>query len=182
MRTMLAGILVLLVLLTGAQSAEPRREDPAADDYALVVKRNIFSKTRSARSETPPATRESPPPPRPEASLVLTGIVKVDDAPGYVAFIENTRDRSTTRMQSGQAIASGRIAAVGSDWLEYECDGKTTRVEIGMSLAGGAPVLSSSGGSTATVQPSSSNDANLSIEERMRRRRLEALRGPTTQP
>jgi hypothetical protein len=116
-----------------------RREDFAAQ-YAVVYEKNIFLRDRPTyyaaglepRANTGAATPAAPR--RPEESYVVTGIALQEGR--QVAFIENTASGETDRVLDGESVATGKVVAIEPDALEFELNGKRTRVAIGRNLVG----------------------------------------------
>jgi len=103
------------------------------DPFRLLAERNIFLRDRRRpeprRSEGPRPVLDDG-----ERRVVLTGTALCGAE--FVAFFENTRTGDTIRARAGGAVGAGKLNAVTLDGVEYEADGKTTRIEIGFSLAG----------------------------------------------
>jgi hypothetical protein len=174
-------------------STRPAREQSYEERYLVLAQRNIFLRDRSRLVPPPPrfpstgpSTTESR---RPEMSFVLTGLALQEGR--HVAFLENLRTGATERVVQGTSIALGRIVRVEVDFLEYEADGRRTRVEIGRNLTGqvassytGPVTLPSSpstqpgagapsGAGVAALSPDMDiNDPNLTPEQRLKLRRL----------
>ena len=165
----------------------PARSDAFADRYGILAEKNIFVRNRppTRKGGTPAADR----PRRAEEALILTGITIQQGR--NVAFIENTATRSTERVVQGATIAGGKIVEIELDGLEFEAGGRRVRVAVGRNLLG--DVSSGGGGSataprsgTATTAPpgtgaggapaaAPADEANLSVEERMKRARERLL-------
>jgi hypothetical protein len=75
-----------------------------------------------------------------------------------------------TTLKEGDSIAGGIVRHIRFDALDYEVNGKITRVAIGQNLAGGDAVVAAS----ATTQSSAGGGDVL---ERLRQRRLQELGG-----
>jgi len=146
------------------------------DRYKVLSEHNIFTKNRR-----PPSTQRSrdsrgdSPPPKPEVAFVLTGC-SIEDENRYAAFVENAQTGVTLKVSPGDSIATGKVTAIGFDFLEYESGGQRTRVEIGHNFTGSVASLATvmaiptTGPTTGPV-----DESNLSIEEKLRRRRLREL-------
>ena len=82
------------------------------------------------------------------------------------------------KVSPGESVATGKVTAIGFDFLEYETGGQKTRVEIGHNFTGSVASLANvmaiptTGPTTGPV-----DESNLSIEEKLRRRRLRELGG-----
>jgi len=123
------------------QTVDPNAVPSGTDwaDYAIILNRNIFSRTRVSARQRP---REEPRPvfqPNPEAYHLLKGVVQEND--DFIAFIENTQSGTVLRLHRGDAVARGTIKTLTLDGLEYEMEGKTTVVRIGLDLEGGHGVM-----------------------------------------
>ena len=101
--------------------------------------------------------------------------------------VGSTEATALRRVSPGDKLARGHVTLIATDALAYEHDGRQQWIEIGSDLTGKtAPSSSgygaslSSGGSTSTTGPTSlpanldPNDPNLTVEQRMRIRRLQA--------
>jgi hypothetical protein len=172
----------------------PPQQQPRVDEYAerygILTDKNIFVRNRPPTRKGGPPTAERPR--RPEESFVLTGLTLQEGR--NVAFIENTATRTTERVVQGASIAGGKIIDVRFDSLEFETGGSRFRVGIGRNLLGDVSRGSNGGGSAAANSSSPSttapaggtasgsnaaapsvDDANLSVEERMKRDRAKLL-------
>jgi hypothetical protein len=163
---------------SSSSSASPVADDPNAsktgyERYTILSEHNIFVKNRVQRSRGP-TTRDTSREPqrRPEQAFVLTGCV-IENENMYAAFVENAQSGATTRVTVGENIATGKVVEIGFDYLEYETGGQRTRVEIGHNFTGAAVSTSTYVNSFPTTGPTTGpvDLANLSVEERMRRRR-----------
>lgn len=198
------GIFIaILILLMGApaeaQFRRQRNAEPESDEmsgeYSAVVENNIFLRNRGRRPAPPPPTsRPVTPPLTREQTLILTGIVLEEGE--FRAYFEDTRGNSIVRVAEGEAIASGTIAQIMIDAVAYETPDGFRWIDIGHDLtaslpnarAGGTSSTGSSGGSAATAggtpastsgsgsdTPATSDPALMSVEERLRQRRLRTL-------
>jgi hypothetical protein len=150
--------------------------------YKILTQRNIFSKDRGRRDERRSDERkdkekEAPPEPKPEADILLIGIVEKDGQ--LAAFFENSKTGKIEIVKSGEAIARGKLAAISMDSIEYVRNETTTAVTIGKTLDGataenssGEPVRTSTTDASGTPL---SSDAN-SLIDKMRRKRQEEMR------
>ena len=192
-----AFIAILLLGSTLAQ-AQGRRSSSTSDlpeEYDSIVNRDMFLRDRQRPRDpsTQPTTMRAveTPPDVPERRYVLRGIVIEDGQ--LRAYIESTRG-GVTRVAPGDSIATGHVIEIAIDAVAYAWpDGSVKWVEIGQNLEGvrqsaPAPVATSSGtptspsatssgstsGASGTTPGSGSTDtANMSLEERMRLRRLQ---------
>jgi len=182
-----------------ARTPAPSARGPSYDDYRLISERNIFSRDRTSRTRTytrsEPTSRPAPPapPPAPPASpgdtvWVLAGVALHREA--QVAFLENLQTGEVLRLSPGSAAASGTIASICLDSVEYSRGATTRTIRVGENLAGEvptsftvarsslAPASPSSGAasSSSTTQPATTSDPGVnSILERLRQRRLQEM-------
>lgn len=162
------------------QPAQPSTNSPSVrvpeynERYAVLSQKNVFLRNRRSFSSGRPGgnggnSSSQNTPRTPEQSYILTGIAIQDGR--NVAFIEG--GGTVQRLEIGSDIARGRIVTIELDYLEYESNGRRTRVDIGRNLAGGASVAAASApttqgaGSGPALDP---NDPSLTIEQRMRLR------------
>ncbi|SRR5258706_14458100 len=165
----------------GASSASPVVDDNADkssfDRYKVLSEHNIFAKSRRPTTRPGRDSREDRPPQKPEVAFVLTGCTIQDDNK-YVAYVENVQSGVTMKVSPGESVATGKVTAIGFDFLEYETGGQKTHVEIGHNFTGSVASLANvmaiptTGPTTGPV-----DESNLSIEEKLRRRRLRELGG-----
>ena len=167
----------------GSASPSPVTDDNAEktsfDRYRVLSEHNIFAKNRRPPSTRPTRDpRNDRPPPRPEVAFVLTGCV-IEDDNRYSAFVENAQTGVTMKVSPGDPIASGKVTTIGFDFLEYETAGQKTRVEIGHNFTGSVASLAEVISAPPTTGPTTGpvDLSNLSIEERLRRRRLQEIGG-----
>ena len=160
---------------SGTPVADDNTDKSSFDHYKLLSDHNIFTKNRR-----PPSTQRSRdprfdrPPPKPEVAFVLTGCV-IETENKYVAFVENAQTGVTLKVSPGDAIATGKVTAIGFDFLEYESAGQKTRIEIGHNFTGSVASLAEVISAPPTTGPTTGpvDLSNLSMEERLKRRRLE---------
>ena len=169
------GSLWLMVLLGAAAAvAAPSMHDgtgsaPAWKRYLVLSERNIFSRDRSKRPSSRPASTQPHIVANTDGRLVLTGIGQ--DGREGIAFIEDTRSGKTIRARVGDTIGEGRLVEITLDCVQYKSKTTSTRIGIGSTLAG----------STASTRPTATGDAGApqgatnadtaAILERMRQRR-----------
>jgi hypothetical protein len=189
------GLAALAAPATRPASPAPAR--PARlDDFSVLWEHNIFLKNRRPpRIYTPQTSRGSEngggfSRRRPEQQWALTGVFSQEGH--FVAFLENSTTFETSKLAVGDPILQGKIAEVGIDYMEYDVAGKRTRVEIGHNLVGEATVTATANtyisatthpaasGSASTTQPAANippEDPNMSMEEKLKLRRLRQLNG-----
>jgi len=197
-----AGVaaLAFAAISLGAVAAEP---EGSWARYRVLVKRNIFLRDRARAASSRPAST------RPvkgdmqdgERNVVLTGVARRDGE--FVAFFEDIRTRTTSKVGVGQAIGKGKARAITLDGVEYERQGLVRKIEIGRSLTGSIAVLrgewtpssapaqpagpartrgrATTGPAQPTTRPGASpsgaaKTSTAKILERMRRRRQQELR------
>ncbi|HSW00073.1 MAG TPA: hypothetical protein VLI39_07870 [Sedimentisphaerales bacterium] len=145
-----AGLILVLWPETG-QGQRSRREttqttvavDPNAAaqpnawaSFDIILKRNIFSRQRTA--PRPVAERREEPPrvmPNPESYYLLKGVVQEND--DFIAFIEDTQSGTVLRLRRGDPVARGAVKTLTLDGLEYVMEDKTVVVQMGRDLEGG---------------------------------------------
>ncbi|HEY7087386.1 MAG TPA: hypothetical protein VH518_04805 [Tepidisphaeraceae bacterium] len=165
--------------------AGPTTSGSYSDQYGVLTDRNIFMRDRSSRRDRGDV-RRSFGPTTPEQSYVLTGIVFEDG--DYHAYFEDLNRGGVQKLVTGGSIARGQISDIEIDGVEYAgTNGQTAWVEIGSNLTGtrigsvsaervNAALGSGGGGATAApgalpnIDP---NNPNLTVEERMRLRRMQ---------
>ena len=155
----------------GRNSSGPSDSD-YRQTYGVLSESNIFLRERTRRTYVAePSSRPALPPAAPEKSFVLTGIVIEDGA--YRAYVEDANRRSFVRL---------RVVGIDIDAIAYEYDGQVSWVMLGQDLSGSQVATWSSttlaGSAGPTTGPSDAgppldpNDPNLTIEQRMRLRRM----------
>src|SRR4030042_2506406 len=125
----------ILFLSSGAFAAgeETGSATKSWDDYKIISERNIFSRYRT--KAVPMSQLQQQVVVVPEQSYyTLRGITRQSD--GYISFIEESRTADVTRFRKGDSIAEGRVIGIDMDYISYENEGKTLKVEIGMNLEG----------------------------------------------
>jgi hypothetical protein len=195
-----AAVLLLIWVMTAAVT-EGAEGDRSWERYQLLIKRNIFLKSRSPlrRSESSAQERRTRVSRVDEPRFLLSGVAC--DNGDCVAFVENLRTNSVSKLQKGQTIAGATLTAISLDGLEYERGSRNSELSIGAVLRSqrslSAPTtrredspqhnLVRSEGVTGSPAPKSvsnqkqetktdSSDDAASILERMRRRRTQELR------
>lgn len=182
--------------LMAAPTTAPSKPAPVTtrklvlSDYDVVIDRNMFVKNRAGIRPQAyrPETRYTGPTRqvRQEELYVLTGLIIEDGNPKAVF---ERQGQGLIKVSPGDAIAQGRIAEIGLDYVEYASGTKLTRVDIGRNLVGeytrtepeptSRPATASSGESSTTSGSSSTSsststpadDSTLSIIEKLKRRR-----------
>ena len=174
LRSLSLSLILFLAFAAAARSELLKTPPEPLDAYKILSERNIFLPDRSR-----PDRRAAPPAPvyPSEHFILLRGIVRQGDL--YIAFLEDTRNRTTSKARVNDAVAQGRIAQIALDYLEYEKNDKTVKVEIGKTLEGpamaGPSVESSSPAIAAPAPPPEAGRDQGSALERMRQRRQQEL-------
>jgi hypothetical protein len=189
-RAIAVGILATLILPALAHAQ--RTDSSYTSKYNVLSDHNIFMKERGHPSTRPAATQSSPR--DPERSVWLAGVVLEDD--GYRAYVENQNVGTIMKLAVGDAIARGTIVAIEIDAIAYQSSGRVTWIEVGRDFANHpvevvgesmsasvevTPTTSPSGASPGAGAPTAAavnpNDPNLSVEQRMKLRRMQELKG-----
>ncbi|MGB7158163.1 MAG: hypothetical protein WBD40_08865, partial [Tepidisphaeraceae bacterium] len=151
------------------------------DRYAVLEQRNVFVRDRSrptSRNSSPGTTQPSRR--SAEESLIVRGIAMEDG--GFRAYVEDLNNSTTLRVAPGDSLARGHVVLIALDAIAYEHDGKQSWIEIGSDLTGRMMETPSYGssGAASTTGPTSlpanldPNDPSLTVEQRMRIRRMQA--------
>ena len=180
-RIVLLLSVVLPALGAGTASAQQgASREGYRDKYSVLSERNIFLRERGRRRSEEPSFRPSYTR-RAEDGFVLRGVVAEEGQ--FHAYVESLSSYSVLKLAIGDAVASGKIASIEMDAIDYEQGGRRTRIEVGQTLTGG-PVPTSepaqSGGSDPATQPASGppinpNDPNLTLEQKMKLRRMQEV-------
>jgi hypothetical protein len=149
--------------------------------YGVLAEHDIFMKDRRPREPRRDAPRSAFA--TPEQAYVLTGIVFEDGE--YHAYLEDLQHGTSMKVRIGDAVARGQVGDIQMDALQYTGPGSSTWVGIGNNLSGGevesisdariSAAAASGGSSTQLSTTMPANIANLSIEERMKLRRMQEL-------
>lgn len=187
MKAMLPLSLVLFASLCAAADPETRpASKPSApsyrERYGVLGEGNIFIRDRWKPAYRPTIREPRPAGPPPERSYLLTGIVREEET--FRAYIEDTAARKILRLAVGDTVARGRISEIDGDGITYEADGQLTWIRIGRDLSGGeiAGVMPAAPTTGPALDP---NNPNLTMEERMKLRRMAEMgkpAAPATQP
>jgi hypothetical protein len=157
------------------------------EKYSILTERNIFLKERRRPSQSDSRDRDRERErdrPRPEQTLALTGIVEEEGE--FRAYFENLASPSFVRVSVGEPIARGKITVITLDAVEYEQEGQRRIILIGQDLTGTTSVRASPVYSTSTTGPTTGpsaggdaaalnfdpNDPNLTVEQKMKVKRL----------
>ena len=198
------------ILLAAAAQAEQPANSPAIapadswDRYRVLAERNVFTRNRSHHAETAstaaeaPSAAAAPEASADEQSMTLTGVVRQRDE--WVAFVEDGRTSTTTRVRPGESLGAGTVASIAFGGIEYYRGADRKAIAVGQNLAGlwptpppAPPAATPAAGPTATgatatatasagtstqVKPASGTTAagSADVLERMRQRRAQELK------
>jgi hypothetical protein len=191
------GVFVAMALAGGAvviaAETTPATKQSYQERYGVLSERNIFLRERGrpapSTRQSDYTSRNSMSRPPAEATYVLTGIVLEDGQ--YRAYIEEVGTGRVQRLGVGDAVAKGHVLEIDIDAIAYSAGGEGTWVPIGCDLQGKpfnsfptalSRYMSSTSSTNSTSRPSTQgaaplpidpNSPNLSVEERMRLRRLQ---------
>jgi len=138
-----------------------------------------------APAQKPEPTKRQDEGPNPERFVVLRGIVFQDGR--FIAFIEDTLTRETTKARIGDSVAQGRLKNITLDYVEYESYGRTVKVAVSDNFARAEtaskdaskppPAAGTTQASdTTTSRPGTGvKKEGLSVLERLRQRRQREL-------
>lgn len=192
MRVLFIAIPILLLGTSALAQSDwrqrSREPDALQSEYGVLLDNNIFLRNRG-RQPSPPTSRPAAPPLTREQTLILTGIVLEEGQ--FRAYFEDTRSNSIVRVAEGDEIANGTIDQIMIDAVAYETADGLRWIDIGHDLTASIPQAQalgySAGSSTSpdgSTQPTTGSDgapsapsdpAVLSIEERLRQRRLRSI-------
>ena len=162
---------------------------PMSPAFSAVQYRSIFLKGSQeiGHVRDPYASRggDTRPPPSPQSVLVFNGVTLVGDRAD--AMIEDTSAHKVFSVRAGEMLAGGRVAAITFDNLDYQHNGKVTRVGLGQTLEGtdaapGSTVAPATGANPAAADsaPTLGNTTGMSPEDilaRMKKRRQQEMGG-----
>lgn len=200
-KTLLITILGAFAILEGSRltsgqdaPAKPATAGPRydyRDRYSILADQNMFLRDRRRRrNDFEDRRRDTPPPRREEENYALRGVVLEDGE--YRAYLENLSSYSILRLSIGDPVARGKLTQIEIDAAEYEQNGQYTWVEVGHNLTGTMATPAYSPSSTPSTQPAGSsdsgaaapagapidpNDPNLTVEQKMRLRRMQQTGG-----
>jgi hypothetical protein len=173
-----------------------------ASEYKELLNRNLFSRNQLKRHFEPmrevsqdhetanemARTREKAKEleSKGESDIVLMGIVEKDGVAS--AFLEDRKAGKPLAAKTGDTLAGGKVGSISVDAMEFIVGEKTVKITLGSNLQGGvssARPLDSSAGSPPSTDGKSASDAkggaggsddpNLSIIEKLRRKRQKEL-------
>jgi hypothetical protein len=143
-----ASAVCLIASVAGAQNAQnaptsqPVKES-FNDKYGVLSEKNMFLRDRPKpreRTRAPTTTRVEQPPPTPEQTLVLRGIVVEEGE--LRAYFENSRSGEIKRVAPGEEVASGRITDIQIDAVQFTREAQPIWIEIGHNLTGAVAIRS----------------------------------------
>ena len=186
---------IIATLVLPALARAQRADSSYASKYNVLSDHNIFMKDRGHPATRPaPSTQSSPR--DPERSVWLAGVVLEED--GYRAYVENQNVGTIVKLAVGDTIARGTIVAIEIDAIAYQSNGRVTWIEVGRDFANHPIEVSSesmstsievappttspsgataSGGTPAPAMAINPNDPNLTVEQKMKLRRMQELKG-----
>lgn len=131
------GFAVLFLFSTTVVSGqEMNSEKTSWEDYRVISERNIFSRNRRQSNQSVFTEAQKRPAivQKEQSYYILRGITRQAD--GFVSFIEDSRTMEIGKFRKGEMIGKGRLKNITLDYISYELEGGTIRVEIGMNLEG----------------------------------------------
>jgi len=154
------------------------------EKYKVIAERNFFLRDRARRSDRLKLPSSATAERQPWQDIVLAGVSRVGGE--CVAFLEDTRGRTTTRARMGDEAGDGRIVEISLDHVILERNGQRSRVNVGSALSGetppparpAAPASAAPSAQDAKASPpagAGASPAGQSILERLRQRRLQEL-------
>ena len=164
------------------ETSSRRERATFANTYGVVVDHNIFLKDRTVRPDHGGNNQASTQPARGvEESLVLRGVALEDGQ--YRAYVEDIDNLKMLRLAPGDPVGKGKVAQIDIDSLLYQHNGSEDWIDVGADFTGkqvititdDSTAASTSSGAPATTGPAESinpNDPNLTIEQKMKLRRL----------
>jgi hypothetical protein len=178
-RTITLALIALLSLVALSFAAEQPKRETYESRYGPLSEHNIFAKDRPIHKPDPTTQRSSAPPRTTEESLVLRGVAL--DVDGSIrAYVEDVDESKIMKLGLGDSVGRGKISGIDLDAIEYEHNGEQTWIEAGADFTGKQVIAipgdsGPSAGGTATTGPAeviNPNDPNLTIEQKMKLRRL----------
>lgn len=154
---------------TGPRGRESGGKLPATSsgsrDYAafkVIIERNIFDATRSARSNR---TAGEPHKPNRVDTITLVGILSYEKGP--YAFFDGSSAEYKKVLEPGKSIAGYRLAEITSNAVELESGTNKVRLQIGMKMRreDGEWRVTESGGAPAEPETSSAGPSSDSSSE-----------------
>ena len=164
----------------------PDENDAFSEQYAIVIENNIFLRDRRQRQAPTTATTQQEAPSDPLKDWVLVGVVFEEGE--FRAYFENLKQGGITRAVVGDAIASGSLGEVFLDAVGFTTADGLKWIEIGQDLTGQnalipqvqRPVVAATPPAQGASPGTAPNGSTMSIEERLRQRRLQETGGART--
>lgn len=162
-------------------SSSPRKVSllaprPITSDYSVLMRRSIFARDHMAKGYVDLMVNRNAGPLSPEAKLIFRGAMR--EGTQFVASVEDTgASNKTYWVRVGEKLPAGMVVVeITLDHIIGQKDGARRRVELGQSLEGTRIVETPPTPAPAAATASSAGTASEnSIEEMMRRRRLQEL-------
>lgn len=135
------------------------RAKPMVEPFNILLNTSIFARDRRTGND-----RVVEPPPaavNPETYFAFRGAAEENGQ--VIGFVEDTRDSSTLRVKEGDPLASGKVAKITLDKLEFQhgASNQPRSISLGCDLTGReVMVASSSSDSTSSSSSSSNTSAN----------------------
>lgn len=171
MRPAVILLLPLIAGATAAMAAPATRPAPMPSQFDVLLNRSIFVKGHPPASPRPPTSRPVHQPL--EAVLVFNGVTQVGAQ--RTAFIENRSTGQVSLVRVNDDIAQGKIIGISLDSLQYESNGKVTRISIGDNFQG-TPAREPTSRPSGTTNPATAASPEMqSVLERLRQRRMKEL-------
>ncbi|MFC1494456.1 hypothetical protein ACFL6W_04170 [Thermodesulfobacteriota bacterium] len=137
-RSSIITVFTLFMLFSSAAVSgdESIREAASWANYRVLSERNIFSRNRVKinRSQFIEPVNIQREPEREEGYLILRGVTKQSDR--FIAFIEDSRTMEMKKVFRDGMIGKGKVRDITLDYITYELEGKSARVNIGMTMGG----------------------------------------------
>lgn len=105
---------------------------PLPDEYRVIADRNIFASRQARAAAGAPATQPSG-----TAAFVLKGIAQRGGE--FVAFVERGDTKQIEQVRVSNTVGRGKVRGMTLQCMDYETDGRVTRVEVGHALGGTSP-------------------------------------------
>jgi hypothetical protein len=130
---------VRLIARRNAQAAAAKAKPPATqpappqDDLRVIAEHNIFlaAQGHGAAAKAPTTAPSNP-------TFVLKGVSQRGRQ--FVAFVEQPNGAGVLEVGVDHALGRGRVCGISLRAMDYEVDGKVSRVEVGQAVApDGAP-------------------------------------------
>lgn len=159
-------------------AAEAPRRENYAEKYGPLTEHNIFVKERPVKPKPTTRPGSTVAPRTTEESLVLRGVTLEND--GTIrAYVEDVDKSQMLKLAEGDAVGRGRISEIQIDAVCYERNGEQIWIDTGADFTGKQIIAITSDSVSASGTPTTGpaevinpNDPNLTIEQKMKLRRL----------